>query len=188
MFKEGWDEKFFIPVLKHFKNNFYLEVQDHFADGQILYNQKIINLHRKMNIPIIHANDSHYIYPSDSVNRNLFLKAKEIIYEDESNFILDYPDYETIVERYKKQGVLTEEEITEAIKNTLIFDKSEGIKLDKEFKIPKIISGDSNLELKKLINEGWKKERNNIPKEKWPEYLEQIKYEYKIVEDCGMAD
>lgn len=188
MFKDGWEEKFLQPVRNHFKDNFYLEVQSHIDSYQAEYNKMIMDVHRKYNIPIIHANDSHYIYPEDAKYRDLFLKAKGIVYEEEGGFCLDYPDTDEIYRRYKQQGVLTEDDVTEALQNTLIFDNAEGITIDKEFKIPKITEGDSNKVLKKLINEGWAKERNNVPKERWPEYIEQIKYEYKIIEDCGMAD
>ena len=188
MFKEGWEEEFLKPVKDHFKDNFFLEVQAHVDDKQKEYNKKIIEAHRKYNIPLIHANDSHYIYEDDDKYRELFLKAKGIVYEEEGGFVLDYPDSDEIYKRYKLQGVLTEDEVTEALQNTLVFDSSEGIHIDKEFKIPKVTEGDSNKVLQKLINEGWAKERNNVPKERWKEYLEQIKYEYKIIEDCGMAD
>ena len=188
MFKDGWEEKFLKPVHKHFGNNFYLETQCHPDIKQSEHNRMIMDAHRKYNVPIIHANDSHYIYPEDAKYRDLFLKAKGIVYEEEGGFCLDYPDSDEIYKRYKQQGVLTEDEVTEALQNTLVFDNSEGITIDKEFKIPKITEGDSNKVLKKLINEGWVKERNNVPKERWSEYIEQIKYEYKIIEDCGMAD
>ena len=188
MFKEGWEKEFLKPVKEHFKNNFLLEVQAHVDDKQKEYNKKILEAHRKYNIPLIHANDSHYIYKDDDKYRELFLKAKGIVYEEEGGFVLDYPDSDEIYKRYKLQGVLTEDEVTEALQNTLIFDASEGITIDKEFKIPKVTEGDSNKTLQKLINEGWAKERHNVPKERWKEYLEQIKYEYKIIEDCGMAD
>lgn len=189
MFKgDDWENKFLKPVYNYFGHNFYLEVQSHVDINQIEYNKKILEVHHKYHIPLIHANDSHYIYPEDAQYRDLFLKAKGIVYEEEGGFCLDYPDSDEIYRRYKEQGVLTEDEVTEALTNTLIFDNAEGIHLDKEFKIPKITEGDSNKELKKLINEGWVKERDNVPKERWKEYIEQIKYEYKIIEDCGMAD
>jgi DNA polymerase III alpha subunit len=186
--EDSWLTDFLIPIHNHFGNNFYLEVQAHIDNKQAEYNRKILEVHHQYNIPLIHANDSHYIYPEDSEYRDLFLKAKGIIYEEEGGFCLDYPDSDEIYRRYKQQGVLTEDEVTEALQNTLIFDNAEGITIDKEFKIPKITEGDSNKVLKKLINEGWAKERNNVPKERWKEYIEQIKYEYKIIEDCGMAD
>ena len=186
--ENSWINDFLIPVKNHFGNNFFLEVQAHVDDKQKEYNEKILNAHRKYGIALIHANDSHYIYPSDAKNRDLFLKAKGIVYEEEGGFVLDYPDSDEIYKRYAQQGVLTEDEVTEALKNTLVFDNAEGIHIDKEFKIPKITDGDSNKVLQKLINKGWTKERNNVPKEKWKEYIQQIKYEYKIIEDCGMAD
>ena len=186
--EDSWLTDFLIPIHNHFGNNFYLEVQAHIDNKQAEYNKKIMEAHREYNIPIIHANDSHYIYPEDAKYRDLFLKAKGIIYEEEGGFCLDYPDSDEIYRRYKQQGVLTEEEVTEALTNTLIFDNAEGIHIDTEFKIPKVTEGDSNKVLKKLINEGWAKERDNVPKERWSEYIEQIKYEYKIIEDCGMAD
>ena len=188
MFKEGWEENFLKPVKEHFKNNFFLEVQAHVDEKQKEYNKMILSAKAKYDIKIIHANDSHYILPSDAKNRDMFLKAKGIIYEEEGGFVLDYPDSDEIYKRYEEQGVLTKEEVTEALTNTLIFDNSEGIHIDKEFKIPKITDGDSNKVLRKLINEAWAKEKHNVPKERWKEYIQQIKYEYKIIEDCGMAD
>lgn len=188
MFKDGWEENFLKPVQNHFKNNFFLEVQAHTDNKQKEHNRKILDAHRKYGVPIIHANDSHYIYPNDAKNRDLFLKAKGIVYEEEGGFILDYPDSDEIFKRYEEQGILTRDEVEEALNNTLIFDNSEGIHIDKEFKIPKVTDGDSNKVLQKLINDGWAKEKHNVPKEKWKEYIKQIKYEYKIIEDCGMAD
>lgn len=186
--EDYWRSNFFEPLRNHFGDNFYLEVQDHNDQDQIEYNKKIIALHRETGVPIIHANDSHYILPEDAKYRDLFLKAKGIVYEEESGFCLDYPDSDTIFQRYEKQGVLTKEEVEEALQNTLIFDNAEGIFIDKEFKIPKVVEGDSNAILKKLINEGWNKEKHNVPKERRKEYIQQIRYEYKIIEDCGMAD
>ena len=95
----------------------------------------------------------------------MFLKAKGIYYEDESNFILDYPDTDTIIKRYKEQGVLNDEQIIEALNNTLVIDNAEGIKLDKEFKIPKVTNGDSNKVLKSIVRDAWKEEKKHIPKE-----------------------
>ena len=189
MFKgDDWEEKFFIPLYSHFGNNMYLEVQNHNEHVQIEYNKKILQVKEKYGIQIIHANDSHYIRPEDAKYRDLFLQAKGIFYEDESNFILDYPDYNTIINRYRIQGVLNEEQIIEALNNTLVFDDSEGIQLDYEFKIPKVVEGDSNIVFRNIIKEAWKEEKKKVPKDKIKEYQEAIYYETKIIEDCGMAD
>lgn len=189
MFKgDDWEKKFLIPLYNHFGKNLYLEVQNHNEHVQIEHNKKLLDVRDKYGVQLIHANDSHYIMPEDAKYRDLFLQAKGIFYEDESNFILDYPDSDTIVQRYKDQGVLNDEQIAEALNNTLVFDNSEGINLDYEFKIPKITEGDSNVVLRSIIRDAWKKEKVNIPKERYREYEEAIYYETKIISDCGMAD
>lgn len=186
--KSSWLNDFLIPVHNHFGKNFYLEVQSHNELVQIEYNKKLLKVKEKYGIGLIHANDSHYIYPEDAKYRDLFLNAKGMYYEDESNFILDYPDSNTIVERYRTQGVLNEEQIKEALDNTLIFDNAEGIKLDKEFKIPKVTEGNSDTILRKIICDAWKEEKKSIPQERIKEYEQAIYYEMDIIKNCGMAD
>lgn len=189
MFKrDGWEENFLIPVYNHFGKNFYLEVQNHNEPVQIQHNKKLLKVKEKYGIQLIHANDSHYIYPEDAKYRDLFLNAKGMFYEEESNFILDYPDSDTIIKRYRTQGVLSEEQIKEALNNTLIFDSAESINLNKEFKIPKITNGDSDIVLRKIICDAWREEKKKIPKEKIKEYEQAIYYEMDIIKNCGMAD
>lgn len=183
-----WEEKFLKPVLNHFKDHFFLEVQAHPDDVQRRHNKLILLIHKKYNIPLIHANDSHYIYEQDAIYRDMYLKAKGIVYEDESNFILDYPSVPTIVRRYKQQGVLNDKQIFDAITNTYIFDECEPIYIDKEFKLPKIIQGDSNKYLKDLLLKEWDKKKCKTNPKRRKEYYEAITSEYKTVVDCGMAD
>ena len=186
--KGSWLNDFLIPVHNHFGKNFYLEVQNHNEPVQIEHNKKLLKVRERYGIQLIHANDSHYIYPEDAKYRDLFLNAKGMYYEDESNFILDYPDSDTIIKRYHVQGVLNDEQIKEALNNTLIFDNAESIKLDKEFKIPKITDGNSDMVLRKIICDAWKEEKKSIPQEKIKEYEQAIYYEMDIIKNCGMAD
>ena len=183
---EGLDD-WVIKMKNYFGNNFYLEVQNHNEDIQKNLNKKVIYLSEKYNINIIHGNDSHYIKPQDYIYRELFLKAKGIVYKEETNFILDYPNVDTIIERYNKQNILNKEQIEKAINNTLIFDECENIILDKEIKMPSI-SNNPNKELKDIINERWIALRDTIPQDRWDEYLEAIRYEFNIIEKTHMED
>ena len=193
---------FLFPLMNHFGSNLYLEVQNHKTNNQIIYNKMILALNKNFNIPLIHANDSHYIYEGDSQYRDLFLKAKGINYEEETGFILDYPDYDTILDRYKKQGILTLEQAKQALDNTLIFDNAEPVYTDKEFKIPKVpnkyiqeelhdskfSNEDSDAVLKEIILRAWSKKKGKVKASKIPEYVNAIAYEMDIVKKCGMAD
>ena len=199
--EKTWYYKFLLPIKNHFDSNFFLEVQSHNVWEQANYNKMILALHKEYNIPIIHANDSHYIYEGDSYYRDLFLKAKGIFYEEEKGFKLDYPDYDEILERYKAQGVLTEEQAREALNNTLIFDNAQACYTDKEFKIPKVpnefiheelgkdfSNEDSDNVLKEIIKRSWNNKKKTIKKEKYKDYIDAIYYETDIVQKCGMAD
>lgn len=193
---------FLYPLMNHFGSNFYLEVQNHKSQNQIMYNKMILALNKNFNIPLIHANDSHYIYKEESQYRDLFLKAKGIVYEEETGFILDYPDSDTVLERYKAQGILTQEQAKQALDNTLIFDNAEPVYTDKEFKIPKVpnkyiqeelhnskfSNEDSFAVLSEIILRAWSKKKGTVKASKIPEYLNAITYEMNIVKKCGMAD
>lgn len=195
---DDWEKKFLIPIMQHFGNNLYLEIQDHNEQIQKDWNKGILYLHKKYNLPIIHGCDSHYIHPNDSKYRELFLKAKGIYYGEENGFILDYPDYNTILKRYSKQGIVPLDKVKEALNNTLIFDNAEGITIDKSFKIPTIKKDiiqselgindtDENVILKKIISKAWAVENKKVDKNRIEEYKTAIYDEVNTVAQCGMA-
>lgn len=180
------DTELILALYKKFGDNFLLEVQDHNIEIQKEINNRILMLNREMGIKIIHANDSHYIYPQDKQYRDIFLKGKGFDYPEEDGMILDYPDSDTIFERYSKQGVLTESQVEEALKNTLIFDECEEITLiNDDIKLPSI-SDNPTKELKTIINNSWKKEMSNIEEKDRPKYIEAIREEMKTIVDTHM--
>ena len=182
-------EKFVLPLKKHFGNNFMLEVQDHDHIQQAKWNKRILQLSKELDIPIIHGCDSHYIYEKDAEVRTKFLKGKDMNYGDEDNFILDYPDTQTIFKRYKKQGVLNESEVKEALSNTLIFDKADDLGFTRDVKMPTVYPNqDKNKKLKEIISQRWKLEKQNIDKSLHDKYEKEIYFEVDIVEKTNMAD
>ena len=179
----------FIPLMKHFGKNLFLEVQNHIDKIQIQINQICVLLSKKYGLELIAANDSHYIYPEQSKDRLEFLKGKGINYGDEDNFILDYPDYNEFYNRFKKQGVLSDEQITKAISNTLIFRDCEDIFIDKEIKMPSIypsLSADEKIiELKKHIIKAFNKIKKDehISSSDLKVYKQGINDEMKVIEE-----
>lgn len=182
------DPELILALHRKFGKNFFLEVQFNQFAKQIEVNQELLRLSKEAHIPIIHANDSHYIYPQDSEYRDVLLKAKEIYYEDEGSSIMDYPDSDTIFHRYEKQGVLTRQQVAEALENTLIFDECEPITLiNDDIKLPPI-SKNPTEDLRNIIYTKWQDEKNNVPKERWQEYEDAISYELDIVEKTHMEN
>ena len=181
----------FLPLYEHFGDNVLLEIQNHLAENQKRVNRKALELHSDLGLRLIAANDSHYVDDAGRIERDNLLKGRKIDFGDEETFILDYPDYDTFFERFQKQGIFTDGEIEEAIKNTLIFDECEEIQLDKNIKMPTIypnLTLDERVdELKKIINKKFHKivKQDEITKEELPKYLNGIRYEMKIIEDTN---
>lgn len=187
----------FIPLVKHFGKNVFLEVQSHIEETQIEINKTCLKLSKEYGLSLIAANDSHYIYPEQSKDRLEFLKGKHINYGDEDCYVLDYPSYDTMLERFKKQGVLSEDQIKKAIDNTLIFDICEEIDINKEIKMPSIypdMTPDERIEeLKKHVKIKFDEiiKEENISKEDLKKYKQGIYEEMKVIEDTkeiGTAD
>lgn len=179
----------FLPLYEHFKENILLEVQTHNVDSQKRINERALKLSEMLGLKIIHANDSHYIYPEDAKDRLVMLEGKGITYGEEDRYILDYPDYDTILERYEQQGVLTREQAEESLNNTLIFDNIKNIEIDKLIKMPNIYKDLSVegrvLKLKQIITRNFRRIaiEENIFGEELNRYAEALNEEMKIIEE-----
>ena len=188
----GWNyedaEDIWIKIHNYFGNNFFLEVQYHNTEKQKKLNEKILRIARENNIQIICGLDSHYVKDENSVKRDQILKYKNVNYPDEDGWYMDYPDTQTVIKRFKEQGVLSDEEIFRAIMNTNVFvSECEEIVLDRTFKIPSVYKGKTYDEkckiYKNVLNIAYSKE-----KEKSKEKADGIRYEAKEVMEAGVVD
>jgi DNA polymerase III alpha subunit len=188
----GWKyedaEEIWLKIHNYFGDNFFLELQNHDTDTQKILNKKILELSRKHNIQIICGLDSHYVKIENSIKRDQILKYKGIHYEDEQGWHLDFPNGKEIFSRFKKQGILNDEEILTSMMNTNIFvNECEEIIFDKKFKIPsvypKALYEDKVKIFKQIINENYKKE-----KLKSSEKIQGIQYEVGEYVDSGVID
>ena len=184
----------FYPLYEHFGKNLMLEVQTHNEDIQKRINTKAISLANELKLPLIGACDSHYIYPEQAKERLELLKGKGINYGSEDNFLLDYPSYDTMCERFKEQGILTIKQITDCMEQTLIFDECEDIDIDKTIKMPTIygdLSEDEKIRLlKDKVTQGFKQmiKEENLDREQINLYSKELRKEMKVIEECEEAD
>ncbi len=188
----GWNyddaEKIWLKVHQYFGDNFFLELQYHDTDMQKELNKRIIRIAKENDIQIICGLDSHYVSEENSVKRDQILKYKNITYPEETGWYMDYPDTKTVIQRFKKQGILTDEEILRAIMNTNVFvSECEDITLDRKFKIPSVHKGKTYDEkcniYKNILNKAYSKE-----KEKSKEKADGVRYEAKQVMEAGVVD
>ena len=188
----------FHQLREHFGDSLMLEVQCHNTKWQKQVNLLCRELHDQYQIPYIAGMDSHYIYPSQKQERQWLREESGVKMGDEDHEFAnevyeDYPDEETFVQRFRTQGVLTEEEIQEAIDNTdtlLFFDD---IDFDRSRKLPTIYpeltQEERNQKYVDLVMEGWEKFKQGVPCERWQEYLESfLKEEVEAITSTNMSD
>lgn len=179
----------------HFGKNFFLEVQYHETESQSELNKRILRLHNELKIPIIMGCDSHYILPEQDQNRTDFIVSKGINYPEEEGWYLDYPDGDTAYDRFARQGILTHEQICDAMANTNVFLDVEEYNspiFNQEIKMPTIYPDwtqeQKNEEYKRLVWQGWEDYRDSVPEEDHAHYKSEIQQEIDTVVATNMAD
>ena len=182
-----------IKLNNHF-TDFYLEVQANNTDKQKIINQHILQLHEKYNIPLIAGTDSHEITYEQMEDREYLLKSNHINYPEEDGNYMDFPTYDTLVQRFQKQNVLSDEQIIEAINNTNKILNFEDIVLDRSLKVPvaKMFQDKTQEErnqiFKNILVDEWKKQRSDINEELLPQYQKELKHDINEILSCNMAD
>ena len=174
--------------------HFYLEVQSHDTPEQKELNRRIIKISEALNVPIIAGCDSHVITESQMLDRDELLKSGNIHYEDEDGWYMDYPTYDVLFERFKQQGVLTDDQIKAAINNTNVLFEFEDIKLDRSLKVPVIkelrnkTQEERNHIFEQILKDEWFLQKADINKDKLQQYYQEIKHDIGEIEACNMAD
>ena len=174
--------------------HFYLEVQAHNTPAQKELNRRIIQISEELLVPIIAGCDSHVITESQMLDRDELLKSGNIHYEDEDGWYMDYPTYDVLFDRFKQQGVLTDEQIKAAINNTNVLFEFEDIKLDRSLKVPVIkelrnkTQEERNHIFEQILKDEWFLQKADINKDKLQQYYQEIKHDIGEIEACNMAD
>jgi DNA polymerase III alpha subunit len=201
-------EDILVQLHNHFKKNLFLEIQYHDTEPQVKLNQHILALSEKYGIEMIVGMDSHYIYPEQSKERDYILAAKNIHYEDEDGWFMDYPDDETTMKRFLKQGVFTKDQIQRAMDNTDLLLEFEDYAIDnrifsKDIKLPSLYDGQHtidgvllpkldqeqrNKEYSKLISKLFKAYVKDVDESQYEEYFDGVKNEVQVIKDTNMSD
>lgn len=201
-------EDILVQLHNHFKKNLFLEIQYHDTESQVKLNQRILALSEKYGIEMIVGMDSHYIYPDQSKERDYILAAKNIHYEDEDGWFMDYPDDETTMNRFLKQNVFTRDQIQRAMDNTDLLLEFEDYALDnrifsKDIKLPSLYDGNHtidgvllpkldqeqrNKEYSKLISKLFKEYVKGVDESQYNDYFEGVKSEVQTIKDTNMSD
>ena len=148
----------------------FLEVQAHNHPEQIEFNKRLLALSKKIGTPLIAGTDTHSSTPYKAECRAVLLSAKHKSYGDEDAFDLTYKTYDELVEMFRVQGALSEEDYMSAIDNTnLLYDMTEEIELDTSIKYP-ILYGSREADSQKFTETVERKFKEKLEQGIIPEY------------------
>ena len=171
-----------------FGEDYYLEIQTNTLKEQSLVNQKLVELSRKLNIPLVATNDAHYTRKEDAYNHEVLLciqTGKKMSDVDRMRFATD--DF------YIKSPEEVKEffpNLPEALENTVKIAEKCNVEFEFEhtilpnYEVPKEFSTHYDY-FKKLCDDGIKiRYGKNTPKE----ILERMEYEISVIKKMGYVD
>lgn len=171
-----------------FKDDYYIEIQHNGLRQQIMINQKLIQLARKLDIPLVATNDAHYLKKEDSYFHEVLLciqTGKRMSDEDRMRF-------ETQEFYIKSPEEMADyfSEFPDAIENTVKI--AEKCNYDFEFGVTKLPNYDVPEEyathldyFKDLCYKGIKKRYGEKPAE---EVMSRLEYEISVIDKMGYVD
>ncbi len=171
-----------------FKDDYYLELQNNGLKEQVIVNQKLIEISRKLNIPLVATNDAHYLKKQDAYNHEILLciqTGKKITDEDRMKFETDelyLKSPEEMIDYFSN--------IPEAIENTVkIADKCNvefefGHTILPNYEVPKEYKTHYDY-LRKLCEDGIKKRYGDNPSQ---EILDRMEFEISVIKNMGYVD
>jgi len=169
-----------------FKDDFYLELQNHNLEEQIEVNIKLKEYAKKYDIKLVATNDVHYIYKEDAETQDVLMcvqMSKTIDDPDRMKF----PNDEFYFKSYDEMAAVFPNDL-EALENTLEVAEKCNFKLTYgHYMYPKYEpkTGQSpNDYFRDLIEEGVKKKYKNITQE----IRDRIEYEIGVISKLGYVE
>ena len=173
---------------KVFGEDYYIEIQNNGIREQVLANQKLIQLARKLDIPLVATNDAHYLKKEDAYNHEVLLciqTGKRMSDADRMRFETDelyVKSPEEMIEYFKA--------FPDAIENTVkIADKCNvefefGHTILPNYDVPPEFPTHYDF-FKKICDDGIKKRYGENPTK---EILERAEYEIGVIKKMGYVD
>ncbi len=167
-----------------FKDRLYVEMQRHNITGQKKLNQKLVQLSRQVDVPLVATNDVHYLEADEAEAQDALIAVgtRKLLSDKNRMSMIDVPE---LYFKSPQQMADLFADYPEAIKNTVKIAKSCDVKIPTgnlifpNFPLPEGETDSSYLE--KLTIQGLKKKFGKIT----DKIRERMNYELKIIHDKG---
>ena len=171
-----------------FGEDYYLEIQNNGIKEQVLVNQKLIQLSRELDIPLLATNDSHYLKKEDAYNHEVLLciqTGKRMSDEDRMRFETDelyIKSPEEMMDYFKAVPDAIENTVKVAEKCNVEFEF--GHTILPNYDVPEEFATHYDY-LKKLTDDGI---RNRYGKNPSKDIIERKEYELGVIKKMGYVD
>lgn len=171
-----------------FQEDYYLEIQNNGIPEQVMVNQKLIGLSRKLDIPLVATNDAHYLKKEDAYNHEVLLciqTGKRMTDEDRMRF-----DTEELYIKSKEEMSEYFSNVPDAIENTVKIAEKCNVEFEfghtilPNYDVPEGFATHYDY-LKKLCEDGIKERYGENPSK---EILERAEYELSVIHKMGYVD
>ena len=173
---------------KVFGEDYYIEIQNNGIREQVLANQKLVALARKLNIPLVATNDAHYLKKEDAYNHEVLLciqTGKRMSDIDRMRFETDelyVKSPEEMIEYFKAFPDAIENTVKIAEKCNVEFDF--GHTILPNYDVPPEYKTHYDY-FKKLCEDGIKNRYGENPSQ---EILHRAEYELGVIQKMGYVD
>ena len=171
-----------------FGEDYYLEIQNNGIKEQVLVNQKLIQLSRELDIPLLATNDSHYLKKEDAYNHEVLLciqTGKRMSDEDRMRFETDelyIKSPEEMMDYFKAVPDAIENTVKVAEKCNVEFEF--GHTILPNYDVPEEFATHYDY-LKKLTDDGI---RNRYGENPPKDIIEREEYELGVIKKMGYVD
>ena len=171
-----------------FGEDYYIEIQNNGIKEQVLANQKLVKLARKLNIPLVATNDAHYLKKEDAYNHEVLLciqTGKRMSDPDRMRFETEelyIKSPEEMIEYFKAFPDAIENTVKIAEKCNVEFEF--GHTILPNYDVPPEFPTHYDF-LKKLCDDGIKQRYGENPSQ---EVLDRAEYEIGIIKKMGYVD
>ena len=171
-----------------FKEDYYLELQNNGIKEQVLVNQKLVQIGRKLNIPLVATNDAHYLKREDAYNHEVLLciqTGKTMDDVDRMKFDTDelyIKSPEEMIDYFSNLPEVIENTVKIAEKCNVEFEF--GHTILPNYEVPKEFTTHFDF-FKKLCDDGIKNRYGENPPQ---EIKDRAEYEISVIQKMGYVD
>ena len=171
-----------------FGEDYYIEIQNNGIKEQVLANQRLIELARKLDIPLVATNDAHYLKKEDAYNHEVLLciqTGKRMSDADRMRFDTDelyVKSPEEMIEYFRAFPDAIENTVKIAEKCNVEFEF--GHTILPNYDVPSEYPTHFDF-FRKLCDDGIKKRYGENPSK---EILDRAEYEISVIKKMGYVD